>query len=113
MAQEAGQSRNALLDLRLTDCIGEAHVRISPVTAEVDTGRDCNARAFEYIAAKSFTVGAKWRAVGIDEEPAVRRHRYAEAQSAQRRNEKVAASPKCLPSLLEDRKRVRPEARER
>ena len=72
MAQEAGQSRNALLDFRLTDCIGEAYVRICPMTAEVDAGRNRNARAFEYIAAKSFTVGAKSRAVGIDEESAIR-----------------------------------------
>src|SRR5205809_1962671 len=112
MAQEAGQSRNALLDFRLTDCIGEAYVRICPMTAEVDAGRNRNARAFEYIAAKSFTVGAKSRAVGIDEESAIRCHRYSEAQFAERRNEKVAARPKRLPSLLDDGKRVRPEARQ-
>ena len=88
-------------------------MRICPVTAEVDAGRDRNARAFEYIAAKSFTVGAKSRTVGIDEEPAVRRHRNAEAQFAKRRNEKVAPRPKRLPPLLDDRQRVRPEAGER
>src|SRR5438105_3357611 len=83
------------------------------MTTEVDAGRNRDARAFEYVATKSFTVGAKWRAVGIDEEPAVGHHGNAETQLAQRRNQNIAPRPKCLPALLEDRERVRPEAGER
>src|SRR5436309_1837936 len=78
-----------------------------------DARRDGDARAFEHVAAESFTVIAKFRAVGVDEKAPLGRHRNTETELAQRWNEAIAARLKSLAPLLHNRMGFRFEARKR
>src|SRR5512134_3670914 len=82
-AEKASHALDAVHELRTLDRIGETHMRLGAVTAEVDTGRDRNAGAGKKVAAELLAVGGKPRAVGVDEEAAGWGHGNGEPQLAQ------------------------------
>src|SRR5581483_4750240 len=80
---------DAFLELGPLDGVGETHMFIGTVGAEIDPGREGDRCPLEDMAREHLAVDAEPGAVGVYEKAAGRSYRYAEAQPAQRRHEQI------------------------
>src|SRR5206468_7686977 len=84
MRQETLHPRDALLELGPLDGIGETHMFIGTMTAEINTGGERDAPTMQNVAREGLAVVGKPRALGVHEKPAGRHHGNAEAKLPKR-----------------------------